>query len=177
MCFFYYFFFCPFSSVILFFFFLMIRPPPRSPLFPYPTLFRSEALATFGIFVIFVLFVGLSRDRVRDVIPGLPGAQRPADFAGAIAGHDRLLHGRLDRKSTRLNSSHLVISYAVFCLKKKKKHHFPFSRTDTHSRAIDHGSARQHPWRNLRGAQSMRDSVYEVCARASPTLSGYDLLR
>src|SRR5256885_9437359 len=77
----------------LFFFFLMIRRPPRSTLFPYTTLFRS--LAGKGLRL---LLCGVT-DR-RDV-----GAQRAAP----------------DRKSTRLNSSHLVISYAVFCLKKKKK--------------------------------------------------------
>src|SRR5262252_9838344 len=79
---------------IFFFFFLMIRRPPRSTLFPYTTLFRSG----------------------RRPIP-----QRPT-FPTARVG--RGLHARVvprpDRKSTRLNSSHTVISYAVFCLKKKK---------------------------------------------------------
>src|SRR2546430_12450228 len=76
-----------------FFFFLMIRRPPRSTLFPYTTLFRSRALARSG--------------------PHLPADLRVA--RGAVrqrAGR----HG--DRKSTRLNSSHSQISYAVFCLKK-----------------------------------------------------------
>src|SRR5256885_10618402 len=83
---------------IFLFFFLMIRRPPRSTLFPYTTLFRSLAAR-------------------QD--PGRPGAERAAqpDPGGAAAtGFPR----PLDRKSTRLNSSHLVISYAVFCLKKKK---------------------------------------------------------
>src|SRR2546426_7276120 len=73
----------------------MIRRPPRSTLFPYTTLFRS----------------GSAGPRYR----GRAGAQAPAasPAAGRRAG--------TDRKSTRLNSSHLVISYAVFCLKKKKK--------------------------------------------------------
>src|SRR2546426_12717368 len=75
-----------------FFFFLMIRRPPRSTLFPYTTLFRSAALA--------------------------PRARRRGGGGRPRRGHARL---RGDRKSTRLNSSHLVISYAVFCLKKKKK--------------------------------------------------------
>src|SRR5205807_9712748 len=72
------------------FFFLMIRRPPRSTLFPYTTLFRSLQPA-----------------------PAAPGDAR--------AGRARRRGGRAveDRKSTRLNSSHLVISYAVFCLKKK----------------------------------------------------------
>src|ERR1022692_4190277 len=72
-----------------FFFFLMIRRPPRSTLFPYTTLFRSQVAA-------------------RQRVPA-------AHF------HFRADPGGLDRKSTRLNSSHLVISYAVFCLKKNKK--------------------------------------------------------
>src|SRR3712207_9148367 len=83
----------------LLFFFLMIRRPPRSTLFPYTTLFRS---------------VGLERQPV----PQHRAAQ-PLDVVGAdeaAAGHHRP-----DRKSTRLNSSHANISYAVFCLKKKKK--------------------------------------------------------
>src|SRR3712207_7433000 len=90
------------------FFFLMIRRPPRSTLFPYTTLFRSAggALSAPG-----------RRPRARPVV-------RAARAVGAAAAHDRrrpALVGRLDRKSTRLNSSHANISYAVFCLKKKKK--------------------------------------------------------
>src|SRR2546426_8536534 len=90
----------------VFFFFLMIRRPPRSTLFPYTTLFRSRVL----------LRPERSARRQR-FLPGLvvvpvtdrPFARRPDRKAGS------------DRKSTRLNSSHLVISYAVFCLKKKKR--------------------------------------------------------
>src|SRR2546426_11399964 len=78
-----------------FFFFLMIRRPPRSTLFPYTTLFRSSE--------------GCSDDR--DLRP------LPLRAGNAQAKRKR----PQDRKSTRLNSSHLVISYAVFCLKKKKK--------------------------------------------------------
>src|SRR5689334_24573695 len=83
-----------------FFFFLMIRRPPRSTLFPYTTLFRSFGTAR-------------SADRLaRDF--GL-GAWRRVDSVCVW----RTFGGR-DRKSTRLNSSHSSISYAVFCLKKKK---------------------------------------------------------
>src|SRR2546426_8372743 len=78
------------------FFFLMIRRPPRSTLFPYTTLFRSP------------LF-----ERRRKA--GLLGIE--SDRGTCVAQRHRELR---DRKSTRLNSSHLVISYAVFCLKKKK---------------------------------------------------------
>src|SRR5256885_9559296 len=82
-------------SLVLFFFFLMIRRPPRSTLFPYTTLFRSHAVAGGEI-----------------------GALQA--FAAACINNVRIGRRRPDRKSTRLNSSHLVISYAVFCLKKKK---------------------------------------------------------
>src|SRR5216683_5609389 len=77
------------------FFFLMIRRPPRSTLFPYTTLFRSRGGAAH------------LRPRRRDVSRQADGVRRPR-------------HHLRDRKSTRLNSSHDQISYAVFCLKKKK---------------------------------------------------------
>src|SRR3712207_7084997 len=87
------------------FFFLMIRRPPRSTLFPYTTLFRSCALEL-----------------------GLPASAAPAQPLRARASRLLLRGSRArrglalarDRKSTRLNSSHANISYAVFCLKKKK---------------------------------------------------------
>src|SRR5690349_23169709 len=95
----------------------MIRRPPRSTLFPYTTLFRSQR------------GVGLGRDQRRRHRrqPGVPDQAlqrrlRQADRRDPR--EDPLPHGgveRLDRKSTRLNSSHVEISYAVFCLKKKKK--------------------------------------------------------
>src|SRR2546427_10230590 len=85
-------------SAVFFFFFLMIRRPPRSTLFPYTTLFRSLCGHRLG-----------RRDRVGNAERREPGAG---------PGHAALL---LDRKSTRLNSSHSQISYAVFCLKKKKR--------------------------------------------------------
>src|SRR5690554_8088790 len=87
------------SPLLLLFFFLMIRRPPRSTLFPYTTLFRSREI----------------------------GVAQRREGRGGLAGRC-LRHGRplfpprldIDRKSTRLNSSHVRISYAVFCLKKKK---------------------------------------------------------
>src|SRR3712207_8572282 len=90
-------------SVYLVFFFLMIRRPPRSTLFPYTTLFRSAGMQR-------ELAVGLDR-READVdgADGIPLLELPLDEACQ------------DRKSTRLNSSHANISYAVFCLKKKKR--------------------------------------------------------
>src|SRR6476620_12230011 len=81
--------------LVFFFFFLMIRRPPRSTLFPYTTLFR----------------------------PGEAGpGPAPPERGGRLARGAALL--LRDRKSTRLNSSHANISYAVFCLKKKKKHKY-----------------------------------------------------
>src|SRR5258708_31229159 len=91
----------------------MIRRPPRSTLFPYTTLFRSDGT-----------HVAATKEvRVNNVVPTI-----------SLTGQDSVLVGkpyeltstlswpvRLDRKSTRLNSSHQIISYAVFCLKKKKK--------------------------------------------------------
>src|SRR5438034_11073250 len=98
------------SSVLLslLFFFLRIRRPPRSTLFPYTTLFRS--LAEDG-HEDAVLSVGQAE--IASVLNGI-------DYFGDVAqtNGSALMAG--DRKSTRLNSSHTVISYAVFCLKKKK---------------------------------------------------------
>src|SRR5260221_12228055 len=94
--------FSPFTYVvfgvflIFVFFFLMIRRPPRSTLFPYTTLFRSRAGRDDGGF-------------------GRAGGE--ADYTRR---RDSGVQG-VDRKSTRLNSSHTVISYAVFCLKKKNQ--------------------------------------------------------
>src|SRR2546430_7524768 len=77
----------------------MIRRPPRSTLFPYTTLFRSPA--------------GAHR-------PSFPGVEAGVEKVGNTARTRVLRGGLADRKSTRLNSSHSQISYAVFCLKKKK---------------------------------------------------------
>src|SRR5256885_8552519 len=87
----------------------MIRRPPRSTLFPYTTLFRSCVV----------------------------GGGRARDAHGAQV--ERMVPGQADRKSTRLNSSHLVISYAVFCLKKKKTSHhmqLTFKKSFTRSHHI-----------------------------------------
>src|SRR3712207_9178988 len=89
------------DPLVLLFFFLMIRRPPRSTLFPYTTLFRSA--------------VGPSPCRSRDH----PSQVSPSTFLRGRTSW-RAAHPRLDRKSTRLNSSHANISYAVFCLKKKR---------------------------------------------------------
>src|SRR5207253_11151917 len=93
--------------------FLMLRRPPRSTLFPYTTLFRSlDAVPRLG---------GIDPKRL-ELAGHLRAAQHVED-RGAIcaAGRRHELFGAEDRKSTRLNSSHVAISYAVFCLKKKIK--------------------------------------------------------
>src|SRR2546422_6598797 len=90
----------------------MIRRPPRSTLFPYTTLFRSEALRGDH------LKGGVdARERPDAEAAGEPRGQGQADARRDHLGPYR----ERDRKSTRLNSSHGYISYAVFCLKKKKK--------------------------------------------------------
>src|SRR2546426_3961211 len=96
----------------------MIRRPPRSTLFPYTTLFRSDLPVDPGVRV-------LRREHER-ARPLHRAAARPdggdrEENAGGPACASRRALPRVDRKSTRLNSSHLVISYAVFCLKKKIK--------------------------------------------------------
>src|SRR5256885_13140112 len=91
----------------------MIRRPPRSTLFPYTTLFRSDVLHDSADDDIFPIrkCVDINLDCVFEEV---------VDQHRAVL-IDHFLEDAIDRKSTRLNSSHLVISYAVFCLKKKKK--------------------------------------------------------
>src|SRR5688572_31565346 len=101
----------------------MIRPPPRSTLFPYTTLFRSLA-SFFGEGVEFGLAAfrrdsPLCVDEPSLLEPVERGIERPLVDLEDVVGE--LAHELRDRKSTRLNSSHSQISYAVFCLKKKKK--------------------------------------------------------
>src|SRR5690554_7246378 len=97
--------------MFLCFFFFMIRPPPRSTLFPYTTLFRSP-----------LNMDGSEGKRARSTRQFTRNLEELAGFTLPIAYWDeRLSTAAIDRKSTRLNSSHVRISYAVFCLKKKKK--------------------------------------------------------
>src|SRR2546426_7402743 len=95
----------------------MIRRPPRSTLFPYTTLFRSEFFDTIEINTSFY-----HPPRPESVAGWIRRVEHNQDFKFTAKLWQRFTHDRKDRKSTRLNSSHLVISYAVFCLKKKKKH-------------------------------------------------------
>src|SRR2546429_6995230 len=84
----------------------MIRRPPRSTLFPYTTLFRSTSIGK------------APGDRSNESGAAVPRPSNRNDHGAYL----RRRHDHQDRKSTRLNSSHGYISYAVFCLKKKKKH-------------------------------------------------------
>src|SRR2546422_7502005 len=98
------------ALIVLFFFFLMIRRPPRSTLFPYTTLFRSAS--------------GTDTGSLKKIIMPSPVNRSSVPSCSRIR----------DRKSTRLNSSHGYISYAVFCLKKKKQENSRevFSRINYH---------------------------------------------
>src|SRR5258707_11771147 len=101
----------------------MIRRPPRSTLFPYTTLFRSCARA--------------------DGCEPRAGFHGACEFDAVTSAEIRKSGGdsvKLDRKSTRLNSSHANISYAVFCLKKKKQHYLYHSNYNSH--------VKQHPCLN-----------------------------
>src|SRR2546430_6107347 len=101
----------------------MIRRPPRSTLFPYTTLFRSRMAMDFaGVHLenTGVVHFRTSRDSL-DIEPvTFQGKDTNLQIAGAVQFAGRRTLGLRDRKSTRLNSSHSQISYAVFCLKKKK---------------------------------------------------------
>src|SRR2546430_13390198 len=91
----------------------MIRRPPRSTLFPYTTLFRSFNKPQHSV------FTRSGRENLRSK----SDARKCSRAMGVAGGRRALLHlRRRDRKSTRLNSSHSQISYAVFCLKKKKNY-------------------------------------------------------
>src|SRR5439155_19370335 len=101
------------SSSPLFLFFTL-RRPPRSTLFPYTTLFRSPTLR---------MILTLYRARSGASPESLWEFQVNTLQAGDLAWPDAMAFVAVDRKSTRLNSSHVAISYAVFCLKKKKYKH------------------------------------------------------
>src|SRR5687768_18228726 len=97
----------------------MIRRPPRSTLFPYTTLFRSQAWDNYGEVVVCEdedEMVRVADDYANEHVQVM--TRDPDYFLKHLSNY-----GALDRKSTRLNSSHGYISYAVFCLKKKKPYH------------------------------------------------------
>src|SRR3712207_8717915 len=96
----------------------MIRRPPRSTLFPYTTLFRSVGGRLLGL-----RHLALHLQLLVHAVERVPD-QRRSVAHHVLGAPDRVEVGEVDRKSTRLNSSHANISYAVFCLKKKKTAHF-----------------------------------------------------
>src|SRR5207253_10488896 len=103
--------------------FTALRPPPRSTLFPYTTLFRSQML--LRLYSRWAERRGFQTeliDELRNEEAGIRSAtlRIVGDYAYGNLQSESGVH-RLDRKSTRLNSSHVAISYAVFCLKKKKE--------------------------------------------------------
>src|SRR3712207_8850153 len=102
---------------MFYFFFLMIRRPPRSTLFPYTTLFRSRQAPSTAM-----LSPSSRSEYLQSIVSARPAGpfelRRTAPTESTIPVNIRL--DRVDRKSTRLNSSHANISYAVFCFKKKK---------------------------------------------------------
>src|SRR3989454_8631266 len=105
---------------MLFFFFLMIRRPPRSTLFPYTTLFRS--ILDDSVFALYVFAAWRAASEPFTLTAIFPRGLRREVIQIKDLGLASTTLNR-DRKSTRLNSSHLVISYAVFCLKKKNIPH------------------------------------------------------
>src|SRR5256885_12314133 len=125
----------------------MIRRPPRSTLFPYTTLFRSlladmaKPLKEAGLRRVTVSMDAVDPERFALI------TRVPSGFDNVLAGIRAARDSGLDRKSTRLNSSHLVISYAVFCL--KKKHNLmtlsPPEPQSAHSRVYAFSSPRVPP--------------------------------
>src|SRR5437660_4613316 len=111
----------PLAVFISLFFFVLLLRPPRSTLFPYTTLFRSGSNAPSRPPPLHPPLFAIAYLTERQPPPHSSGVH-------VIDAQDRALSAtRLDRKSTRLNSSHVAISYAVFCLKKKKKNHITLS--------------------------------------------------
>src|SRR5207244_6099875 len=101
------------------FFFLLLPPPPTSTLFPYTTLFRSLLVSAT---VAGAQGLTINHDEVGCLVAGkYPKLQACFTPAGDVKQARVYFRAQGDRKSTRLNSSHQIISYAVFCLKKKKK--------------------------------------------------------
>src|SRR5256885_12297871 len=96
----------------------MIRRPPRSTLFPYTTLFRSGPIQVHGVTKVPAKRAPALGEHNEEVLQQLGFSERDIDALHASGAVPKVK----DRKSTRLNSSHLVISYAVFCLKKKTTH-------------------------------------------------------
>src|SRR2546430_12542862 len=142
----------------------MIRRPPRSTLFPYTTLFRS--LVQQGATLMPALDAHKGREAPYTVAELLAHKDAKAPQEEQEAIHRRKIM-RQDRKSTRLNSSHSQISYAVFCLKKKKPMTYRLSRTPNPQAPSTLSSAR----RNLCNCQAQPSVVLVTPALARPYTS------
>src|SRR5256885_8823343 len=150
----------------------MIRRPPRSTLFPYTTLFRPIRSHDQNC----ILEINRPTFRVRQtsVIENLQ--QHIEDirmsFLDFVKQDDAV---RPDRKSTRLNSSHLVISYAVFCLKKKNHAPPPLSASQLRSHAKAFATAKRNVANATRGATRLgiNGQPYGAGSKASPTVVSY----
>src|SRR3712207_7621118 len=128
-----------------YFFFLMIRRPPRSTLFPYTTLFRSGHMLTIRDaegWTYRYMHINNDTPGTDDGLALLEHIWAPGIASGVKVKAGQ--HVALDRKSTRLNSSHANISYAVFCLKKKPQKR-PHSDARTYQYADSHHRAVQEP--------------------------------
>src|SRR3712207_7275247 len=151
------------------FFFLMIRRPPRSTLFPYTTLFRSTSAGQQMLHISDVVLYPLHLQYpawlpVFDIAPEQAAISKEQIFNRAA--EEQAL---VDRKSTRLNSSHANISYAVFCLKKKKSDKPTFTSAPPHlSSTSDNLSIHAHGWRR-KGQSSRRPPARSLPETASPT--------
>src|SRR5256885_2814091 len=147
----------------------MIRRPPRSTLFPYTTLFRSRPELSDSQKALLEKRLQVARNATanRQGRPAIPRRAQQENIPLSCA-QQRLWF--LDRKSTRLNSSHLVISYAVFCLKKKKtdRRHAVRAPHQHHREGPRH--CRPHPWALPQGAGDLR-AVGRPRHRTAPHLA------
>src|SRR5258705_10114730 len=137
----------------------MIRRPPRSTLFPYTTLFRSVAAALANEPAVIAPGGGWAAQ------PGALEDAKPRGYIVYLKARAEVAAGRAevtgDRKSTRLNSSHLGISYAVFCLKKKK--HTAQSQLLNHTEYLSHIQQRHEiPHLHIRRANGRARRTYEI---------------
>src|SRR5258708_31005024 len=138
------------SSGFICFFFLMIRRPPRSTLFPYTTLFRSQffVIANDGNLLPAPVKVNSVRIGVAERVDVIVDF---SSFAGKTIYLENRLRQMVDRKSTRLNSSHQIISYAVFCLKKKNNLHTVDFELDLYHSAASLNSSGKYLITEVRG--------------------------
>src|SRR5256885_6837019 len=151
----------------------MIRRPPRSTLFPYTTLFRSGRIATGGEHEIVILIPEILRCTRAVAVEQARHFGREQHFGAAGRGFADRIDERGDRKSTRLNSSHLVISYAVFCLKKKYESPSAASFVSAKRLSMSPPLTIPVPWyfRTNRARNSARTSHSVICNLTAGTVA------